>query len=58
MDRETKNDNTEIILAAYNRRLAQLRVKCFYYSLVQVSSFVLLMNICGKNPPLRQAPKR
>ncbi len=41
-----------------NRRLAQWRVKCFYASLVQSSSFVLLMNICAKNPPLRQAPKR
>ena len=41
-----------------NRRLAQWRVKCFYDSLVQSSSFVLLMNICAKNPPLRQAPKR
>jgi hypothetical protein len=43
---------------AGNRRLAQWRVKCFYDSLVKGSSFVLLMNICAKNPPLRQAPKR
>ena len=41
-----------------NRRLAQWRVKCFYDSLVQSSSFVLLMNICSNNPPLRQAPNR
>jgi len=42
----------------HNRRLAQWRVKCFYDSLVQGSSLVLLMNVCAKNPPLRQAPKR
>jgi len=41
-----------------NRRLAQWRVTCFYESLVQGSSLVLLMNICTKNPPLRQAPNR
>ena len=46
------------ITTGYNRRLAQWRVKCFYDSLVQGSNFVLLMNICAENPPLRQAPNR
>jgi len=43
-------------MPAGNRRLAQWRVKYFYDSLLQGSRFVLLINICAKNPPLRQAP--
>jgi hypothetical protein len=31
---------------------------CFYDSLVQGSTFGILMNICAKNPPLRKAAKR
>lgn len=41
-----------------NRRLAQWRIKCLYDSLVQGSRFVFQMDICAKNPPLRQAPDR
>jgi hypothetical protein len=44
--------------AAPNRRLAQWRVKCFYDSLVQGSSFVHSMKFSAENPLLRQAPKR
>jgi hypothetical protein len=37
---------------------AKWRVQCFYDSLVQGSTFGILMNICAKNPPLRKAAKR
>lgn len=37
-----------------NTGFAKWRVKCFYDSLVQGSSLVILMNICADNPPLRQ----
>jgi hypothetical protein len=41
-----------------NIGLAKWRVTCFYDSLVQGSSSVFQLNICAKNPPLRQAAKR
>jgi hypothetical protein len=31
------------------------RLKCFYEAFVQGSTAVILLNFCGKNPPLRQA---
>ena len=44
--------------AAGNSGFAKWRVQCFYDSLVQGSTFGILMNICGENRHLRQAPKR
>ena len=44
--------------AAGNSGFAKWRVKCFYDSLVQGSTFGILMNICAKNPPLRKAANR
>jgi hypothetical protein len=41
-----------------NIGFAKWRVKCFYDSLVQGSTFGILMNICAKNPPLRKAENR
>jgi len=41
-----------------NIGLAKWRVTCFYDSLVQGSSSVFQLNICAKNPPLRQAKNR
>lgn len=41
-----------------NIGFAKWRVKCFYDSLVQDSTFGILMNICAKNPPLRKAENR
>ncbi len=41
-----------------NIGFAKWRGKCFYDSLVQGSSFVLQMNICAENPPLRKAENR
>jgi hypothetical protein len=38
--------------------LAIWRLKYFYETFVQGSTFVLRMNICAKNPPHRQAEKR
>jgi hypothetical protein len=43
---------------ACNSGFAKWRVQCFYDSLVQGSTFGILMNICAKNPPLRKAAKR
>ena len=43
---------------ACNISLAKKRVKCFYETFVQGSSFVILLNICAKKPLLRQAEKR
>jgi len=41
-----------------NIGFAKWRVQCFYDSLVQGSTFGILMNICAENPPLRKAEKR
>jgi len=41
-----------------NSGFAKWRVKCFYDSEVQGSSFVFQMNICAENPPLRKAANR
>jgi hypothetical protein len=42
----------------YNIGLAIWRLKCIYEIFVQSSSAVILLNICAKNPPHRQAEKR
>ena len=47
----------EIITAA-NIGLPQWGLTCFYDSLVLNRSAVLRLNICAKNPPLRQAANR
>jgi hypothetical protein len=44
--------------ASANRRLAKVAVQCSADSFVVNQSFVLRINICGKNRHLRQAPKR
>ena len=41
-----------------NIGLAIWRLKCFYDTFVQGSTVVILLNICAKNPPHRQAEKR
>jgi hypothetical protein len=41
-----------------NIGFAKWRVQCFYDSLVQSSTFGILMNICAENPPLRKAENR
>ena len=41
-----------------NIGFAKAGVTCFYDSLVLNQSAVLRLNICAKNPPLRQAAKR
>jgi len=41
-----------------NIGFAKWRVLCFYESLVQGSSLVFQINICGENPPLRKAENR
>jgi hypothetical protein len=41
-----------------NIGFAKWRVQCFFDSLVQGSTFGILMNICAKNPPLRKSAKR
>ena len=41
-----------------NIGLAIWRVKCFYETFVQGSTAVILLNICAKNPPHRQAENR
>jgi hypothetical protein len=38
-----------------NVGLAIWRLKCFYETFVQGSRAVILLNICAKNPPHRQA---
>jgi len=43
---------------AGNSGLAKGGVSCLEDTFVQGSSFVLRMNICAKNPALRQAAKR
>jgi hypothetical protein len=44
--------------AAHNSGLAKKRVSCFYDTFVVNETFVLLMNIRGNNPLLRQAANR
>jgi hypothetical protein len=41
-----------------NIGLAIWRLKCFYETFVQGSTAVILLNICAKNPPHRQAENR
>jgi hypothetical protein len=41
-----------------NSGLAQWRVTCFVETFVLYLKCVLRMNICGNNPPLRQAANR
>jgi hypothetical protein len=48
--RQTIRNN--ISLAA-NMGFAKWRVMCLYDSLVQDLAFVILVNFCAKNPPLR-----
>lgn len=42
----------------YNKVLPKWRQKCFYETIVQGSTFVLLLNFSANNPPLRQYPTR
>ena len=48
----------EIKSPATNIGLAIWRLKCFYETFVQNSTFGILLNFCAKNPPHRQAEKR
>jgi len=41
-----------------NIGLAIWRLKCFYETLVQGSTAVILLNFCAKIPRLRQYPNR
>ncbi len=45
-------------ITATNIGLAIWRLKCFYETFVQGSTFVLRLNFCAKNPPHRQAENR
>jgi len=45
-------------MAAGNIGLAIWRLKCFYETIVQSSTAVILLNCCAKIPPHRQAAKR
>ncbi len=51
-----KHDRKESRTA--NIGLAIWRLKCFYETFVQGSTTVILLNICAKNPPHRQAENR
>ena len=42
----------------YNKVLPKWRQKCYYETVVQGSTAVIILNICANNPPLRQYPKR
>lgn len=53
-----KNETTEKKQRTANIGFAKWRVSCFNDSLVQGSTFGILMNICAKNPPLRKAENR
>ena len=44
--------------AAYNSGLAKVAVQCSADTFVVNQTFVLRINICGKNRHLRQAAKR
>ena len=50
------NENREARTA--NIGLAIWRLKCFYETFVQGLTAVILLNICAKNPPHRQAENR
>ncbi len=41
-----------------NIGLAKGGLMCFYETFVQGSTAVILLNLCAKNPPHRQAVKR
>jgi hypothetical protein len=41
-----------------NKVLPKAGLNGFDWTFVQGSAFVLRLNFCAKNPPLRQAPKR
>jgi hypothetical protein len=43
---------------SHNSGLAKGGLTCFVETFLQGSIFVLRMNICAKNPALRQAAKR
>ena len=49
---------TERRRAAGNSGFAKWRVQCFYDSLVQGSTFGILMNFCAEKPAHRQSAKR
>ena len=57
-DKMNEQTATEKEQRRHNIGFAKWRVQCFYDSLVQGSTFGILMNICAKNPPLRKAAKR
>ena len=48
----------EIKTTTANIGLAIWRLKCFYEKFVQGSTAVILMSLCAKNPPHRQAENR
>jgi len=54
MDRQATTERTP----AGNSGFAKRRVQWFYDSLVQGSTFGILMNICAENPLLRKAANR
>jgi hypothetical protein len=54
---DTKTLRTER-KAADNMVLPQWGVKCFYETFVHKQTAVHLLNICAKNPPLRQYSNR
>ncbi len=41
-----------------NKVLPKAGLNSFDWTFVQGSTFVLRLNFCAKNPPLRQAPNR
>jgi len=44
--------------AAYNKVLPKAGLNGFDWAFVQGSTFVLRLNLCAKNPRLRQYPNR
>jgi hypothetical protein len=54
----TKNKHDRKEGRTANIGFAKWRLTCFYDSLVQGSSSVFLLNICGENRHLRQARNR
>lgn len=56
--RKLRNDLTEERRTTANRVLPQWGVKYFYETFVHKRTAVHRMNICDKNPPLRQYPNR
>jgi len=55
---DTTDKTTTERRAADNMVLPQWGVKCFYETFVLKQTVVHLLNICAKNPPLRQYPNR